>query len=98
MDAYNAILKIDQSAYRAVNNAINANALAMWNPPASAQTNQLYDTLNGMKDTDRAQFSNLNLMSYYGGMPVAQLNSLMGAPRDKPGPVDPAPCVPAPSP
>ena len=79
MDAYNAILKTDPSAYRVVNNAINANALAMWDPPASAQTNQLHDTLNGMKDTDLARFSNLNLMSYYGGMPVAQLNSLIDA-------------------
>ena len=79
VDAYNAILKTDPSAYRVVNNAINANALAMWDPPATAQTNQLHDTLNGMKDTDRARFSNLNLMSYYGGMPVAQLNSLIDA-------------------
>jgi len=79
MDAYNAILKTDPSAYRVVNNAINANAMAMWDPPATAQTNQLYDTLNGMKDTDRARFSNLNLMSYYGGMPVAQLNGLRDA-------------------
>ena len=79
VDAYNAILKTDPSAYRVVNNAINANALAMWDPPATAQTNQLHDTLNGMKDTDRAQFSNLNLMSYYGAMPVAQLNSLIDA-------------------
>ena len=47
--------------------------------PANAQTNQLYDTLNGMKDTDRSRFSNLNLMQYYGGMPVAQLNSLIDA-------------------
>ena len=79
VDAYNAILKTDPSAYRVVNNAINANALAMWDPPATAQTNQLHDTLNGMKDTDRARFSNLNLMSYYGGMPVSQLNSLIDA-------------------
>ena len=79
VDAYNAILKTDPSAYRVVNNAINANALAVWDPPASAQTNQLYDTLNGMKDTDRPRFSDLNLMSYYGGMPVAQLNSLIDA-------------------
>ena len=43
VDAYNAILKTDPSAYRVVNNAINANALAMWDPPATAQTNQLYD-------------------------------------------------------
>jgi hypothetical protein len=32
-----------------------------------------------MQDTDREQFKNINLMSYYGGMPVAQLNGLMGA-------------------
>jgi hypothetical protein len=81
-DAYNAILKSDPSAYRVVNNAINANAPAMWDPPATAQTNQLYDTLNGIKDTDRARFSNLNLMSYYGGMPVAQLNSLIDTGQD----------------
>jgi hypothetical protein len=79
MNAYNAILKTDPSAYRVVNNAINTNALAMWDPPATAQTNQLYDTLNGMKDTDRTRFSNLNLMSYYGAMPVAQLNGLRDA-------------------
>ncbi len=79
MDAYNAILKNDPSAYKVVNNAITANAMAMWDPPASAQTNQLYDDLNGMKDTDREQFKNVNLMSYYGGMPVAQLNRLIDA-------------------
>ncbi len=79
MDAYNAIIKTDPSAYKVVNNAIAANAMAMWDPPASTQTNQLYDGLNGMKDTDRAKFSSLNLMSYYGGMPVSQLNSLMDA-------------------
>ena len=79
VDAYNAILKTDPSAYRVVNNAINANASAVWDPPAQSQTNQLYDNLNGMKDTDRPRFSDLNLMSYYGGMPVAQLNSLIDA-------------------
>ena len=82
VDAYNAILKSDPSAYRVVNNAINANATAMWDPPATTQTNQLYDTLNGTKDTDRARFSNLNLMSYYGGMPVGQLNNLISS-QDK---------------
>jgi len=62
-----------------ITNAINANAFKAWDPPATAQTNQLCDTLNGLKDTDRAQFTNMNLMSYYGGMPVGQLNRLMDA-------------------
>jgi hypothetical protein len=79
MDAYNAVLKTDPSAYKVVNNAINTNAMAMWDPPATDKTNQLYDNLNGMKDTDREQFKDINLMSYYGGMPVAQLNSLIDA-------------------
>ncbi len=79
VDAYNAILKTDPSAYRVVNNAINANASAVWDPPATVQTSRLYDNLNGMKDTDRPRFSDLNLMSYYGGMPAAQLNSLRDA-------------------
>ncbi len=82
VDAYNAILKTDPSAYRVVNNAINANALAMWDPPATAQTDQLYDNLNGMKYTDRNRFSNLNLMSYHGGIPVGQLNNLISS-QDK---------------
>jgi hypothetical protein len=77
MDAYNAILKADPSAYKVVTNAIAANATAMWDPPATAQTNQLYDDLNGMKITDRERFSNLNLMQYYGAMPVSQFNQLM---------------------
>ena len=46
-------------------------------PPATAQTDQLYDNLNGMQYTDRDSFSNLNLMQYYGGMPVGQLNNLI---------------------
>ncbi len=77
MDAYNAILKADPSAYKVVNNAINTNAMAVWDPPASAQTNQLYDDLNGMQLTDRDRFSNLNLMQYYGGMPVSQFKQLL---------------------
>ena len=53
MDAYNAILKTDPSAHKVVNNAINANASAVWDPPATAQTSRLYDNLNGMQYTDR---------------------------------------------
>ncbi len=77
VDAYNAIVKTDPSAHRVVNNAINANASAMWDPPATAQTSRLYDNLNGMQYTDRDRFANLNLMQYCGGMPVSQLNQLM---------------------
>ena len=57
--------------------AATANAWKAWDPPATEETNNLYNNLNGMKTTDRDGFANANLMSYYGAMPVAQLNSLM---------------------
>jgi hypothetical protein len=79
LDAYNSIYKSDPSAYNLVDKAITTNAMSAWDPPATDQTNQLYDNLNGMQYTDRDRFSNLNLMQYYGGMPVAQLNGLMDA-------------------
>ena len=40
VDAYSAILKTDPSAYKVVNNAINANATGMWDPPATDLTDQ----------------------------------------------------------
>ncbi len=76
-DAYNRVLQKDPGFAETVSRAINTNAWAAWDPPATSETSQLYDNLNGMKDTDRGRFSNLNLMSYYGGMPVAQLNGLI---------------------
>jgi hypothetical protein len=78
-EAYLRLYKNDPSIYHNITNAINVNAFKAWDPPATAQTNQLYDKLNGMKDTDRAQFTNMNLLPYYGGMPLAQLNSLIDA-------------------
>ncbi len=82
LDAYNFIYRSDPSAYNLVDKAITINAMNAWDPPATNETNQLYDNLNGMKDTDRNRFSNLNLMSYYGGMPVGQLNNLISS-QDK---------------
>ena len=82
LDAYNSIYRSDPSAYNVVDKAITTNAMSAWDPPATDETNQLYDNLNGMKDTDRNRFSNLNLMSYYGGMPVGQLNNLISS-QDK---------------
>ena len=82
LDAYNCIYRSDPSAYNVVDKAITTNAMSAWDPPATDETNQLYDNLNGMKDTDRNRFSNLNLMSYYGGMPVGQLNNLISS-QDK---------------
>ncbi|MGA2404010.1 MAG: hypothetical protein ABSG91_20265, partial [Syntrophobacteraceae bacterium] len=81
-EAYLRLYKNDPAIYDHITNAINVNAFKAWDPPATAKTNQLYDNLNGMKDTARAQFTNLNLMPYYGGMPLAQLNSLIDA-QDK---------------
>ena len=82
LDAYTSIYRSDPSAYNVVDKAITTNAMSAWDPPATDETNQLYDNLNGMKDTDRNRFSNLNLMSYYGGMPVGQLNNLISS-QDK---------------
>jgi hypothetical protein len=78
-EAYLRLYKNDPAIYDHITNAININAFKAWDPPATAKTNQLYDNLNGLKDTDRAQFTNMNLMPYYGGMPLAQLSCLIEA-------------------
>jgi hypothetical protein len=77
LDAYNSIYKSDPSAYSLVDKAITTNAMSAWDPPATDETNQLYDNLNGMQCTNRDGFSSLNLMQYYGGMPVSQFNQLL---------------------
>jgi hypothetical protein len=59
-----------------VDKAINLNAWNAWDPPATQKTNDLYNQLNGMSATDREAFSKLNLMQYYGAMPVLQFNEL----------------------
>ncbi len=59
-----------------VDKAINLNAWKAWDPPATQETSNLYNQLNGMSATDREAFSKLNLMQYYGAMPVSQFNDL----------------------
>lgn len=78
-EAYLRLYRNDPSIYDHIANAINVNAFKAWDPPATAETSKLYDYLNGIKDTARAQFTNMNLMPYYGGMPVSQLNGLIEA-------------------
>ena len=76
VDAYNRLFKTDLSIYDKVDKAITINALSAWDPPAEALTDQLYNQLHGMSATDRDNFSKLDLMQYYGGMPVSQFNGL----------------------
>ena len=75
--AYDAIYAKDRSVADMVDNVYYKKNLGLWNPPATPQTDQFYDNLNGMQYTDRDSFANLNLMQYYGGMPVSQLDQLM---------------------
>jgi hypothetical protein len=76
VDAYNSLFKTDRSIYDKVEKAITINALAAWDPAAEASTDQLYNQLYGMSATDRDNFSKVDLMQYYGGMPVSQFNGL----------------------
>ena len=76
-DAFDALYKTDTSIYDKVDRAINVNAWKAWDPPATGETNNLYSQLNGMSSTDRDGFSKLNLMQYYGAMPVSQFNDLV---------------------
>jgi hypothetical protein len=76
VDAYNSLFKTDRSICDRVDKAITINALSAWDPPAEASTDQLYNQLHGMSATDRDNFSKLDLMQYYGGMPVSQFNGL----------------------
>ena len=57
--------------------AATANAWKAWDPPATEETNNLYNQLNGMSATDRDGFAKLDLNQYYGAMPVAQFNDLV---------------------
>ena len=75
--AFDALCKTDPSIQDRVNRAITTNALAAWDPPATQETNNLYNQLDGMSATDRDGFSKLNLMQYYGAMPVSQFNDLV---------------------
>lgn len=76
VDAYHSLFKTDRSIYDKVDKAITINALSAWDPPAEASTDQLYNQLHGMSATDRDNFSKVDLMQYYGGMPVSQFNGL----------------------
>ena len=74
--AFDALYKTDTSIHDKVDRAINVNAWKAWDPSATQGTNNLYNQLNGMSATDRDGFSKLNLMQYYGAMPVSQFNDL----------------------
>jgi len=76
VDAYNSLFKTDRSIYDKVDKAITVNGLAAWDPAASASTDRLYNQPYGMSVTDRDGFSKLDLMQYYGGMPVSQFKDL----------------------
>ena len=76
VDAYNSLFKTDRSICDRVDKAITINALSAWDPPAEASTDQLYNQLYGLSATDRDNFSKVDLMQYYGGMPVSQFNGL----------------------
>ncbi len=80
--AYDAIYAKDRSVADTVDNVYYKKNLGLWDPPATEQTDQIYDDLNGMQHTDRERFANLNLLQYYGAMPVSQWNSLK-ADQDK---------------
>ncbi len=77
VNAYGEVFKIDSSIYDRVDKALTTNALNEWDPPASDETNHLYNSLRGMSVTDRDNFSKLDLMQYYGGLPISQLNGLI---------------------
>ena len=75
--AYADAVRVDPGVHDLVDRAITANALTMWDPPASTETNALGNLLKGMQSTDRQRFSNLDLMQLYGVMPASDLNDLM---------------------
>ena len=74
--AYADTHESDPGIYEQVDKAVTANALDLWDPPASAETNALRDQLKGMQSTDRTQFSSLDLMKLYGVLPANDLNDL----------------------
>jgi hypothetical protein len=57
--AFDALYKTDASIPDKVDKAINLNAWKAWDPPATQETNDLYNQLNGMSATDREAFSKL---------------------------------------
>jgi len=77
VDAYQAIFKNDKSVYDRVNKAITTNALIACDPPATEQTQQLYNQLSGMSSADREGFAQMDLNPYYGAMPASQYYDLV---------------------
>jgi len=77
VDAYNSAFKNDRSVYDRVDKAITTNALAAWDPSATAETTALYNQLNGMKNADRDNFATMDLNPYYGAMPASQYYDLV---------------------
>jgi hypothetical protein len=75
--AYVDVSGRNPSVYDRVDKAIRANALGAWDPAPTAESNALHDELLGMQTTDRQRFANMDLMTYYGAMPVNQLNGLI---------------------
>ncbi len=75
--AYADASKRDPSVYDRVDKAIRINAFSAWDPAPTADSNALHDELKGSQYTDRTRFENLNLPSYYGAMPISDLNDLM---------------------
>ncbi len=77
VDAYNSAFKNDGTVYDRVDKAITTNALAAWDPSATAETTALYNQLNGMKNADRDNFATMDLNPYYGAMPASQYYDLV---------------------
>jgi hypothetical protein len=75
--AYSAVFSKDPSIRDRVDKAISMNALNMWDPAPSSETDAIYKDLKGMQfGANRERFSNMDLNQYYGAMPIAQFNEL----------------------
>ena len=75
--AYADASKRDPSVYDRVDKAIRINAFSAWDPFPTAESNALHDELKGSQYTDRTRFESLDLSTYYGAMPIGDLNDLL---------------------
>ncbi len=74
--AYADTFRRDPGIYDWVDKAVRVNALGLWNPAPTAETEQRFRSLQGLQTTDATAFKNMDLLPYYGSMPVDQWSEL----------------------
>lgn len=78
LEAYTSLYKSNPGKIVALQHAIDVKAKREENPPATYESNGLWYSLLGKAKVTPDEFVGLNMMDYYGKMPLAQWHQLVG--------------------